>query len=582
MRTSTRKKLAVLIPVIIIVLSGILVSFLGVLPFKPSGITSIQEITIQNKDIEQSGSFLRVSIDITDDQKSTKIIFPSKAEINETAYWKFDKPIEILITPEEFYSIMPIGERVSQPSFQYGLRPWYLGCSGKFKTLTYNRLGNPLQEAVFKTEVKQGGRLVGREYTTISVNKPSSFNIKDIEIDFPGWLSRGMVSPTRDYVIKEGKIFEERDFNKNFIIISDDPTRWKGWLVKYGECDTDYTDKQIFSTGVRGKEGKWWLPPYVYNSKDLSYPYRLPNGVTRIEVTGTDVKWHHPVVYGLTGRVTITLPASFIGAQIVEVRKVMNVKITNVEGNTENFIGGETRTFLVSLKNDGNDRGKVTVSVDSPDFYGSNTGEIEANGRTVVTLPITAKFKDKYTSTSCDIVAYAANKEQDRYGKSCSITVKEVPSSPDEGGEIPGEITPVKGNKEVVISSSTGIIQFTGENVYKGRILALSVKPLKVEQTIADNLVNVFKDQNIEYVTPSKYSLLTSDEDVDGIRTSGLMRFDVVSENPMNVTLDGVLVEENVMEYTYTNPVFGFLTNPLVLLVIFGIIIYVVFRRKRR
>ncbi len=568
--------ISIAIVTLVIIVSYALISFPGISPFKPSGISSIQEITIESEDIEQSGNYLRVSVDITDDQKSTKIIFPSKVEINETAYWEFNKPIEIFITPEAFYSIMSIGKLISQPSFQYGLRPWYLGCTGKFKTVTYNRLGNPLQEAVFKTEIRQDNSLVGREYTTISANKPSNFKIKDIEVDFPGWLSRGSVPPLRDYIIKEGQIYEERDFNKNFIIISpDDPRRWKGWLVKYGECDTDYTDKQIFSTGVMGKDDKWWLPPYIYNSKNPDYPYPLPRGVSRIEISETDVKWHHPKVYGLTGRVTITLPASFVGAKIIEVKKVMDIEITSVEGNTENFVGGETRTFLVGLKNDGNDRGIVTVSVAGPDFYGSNTGEIEANGRTVITLPITAKFRDKYTSVPCDIIAYAANKEQDRYKNSCSITVEEVPSGPDDGDEIPDETVPVKGNREVVIDSSTGTIQFTGNNVYKGRILAINVKPLKVEQTITDNLINAFKDQNIEYVTSSKYSLLTSDKDVDAIKASGLMKLDIVSENTMNVTRNGILIEENVMEYTYTHPILKFLSNPIVLVILFLSAIYI-------
>ncbi len=537
------KPAAVLLVLVAVAVAGM---WAGVVP-RPFSVVAVQPVKIQS--VEDAGQYLRVTAFITSELKSVRITFPDTFPIDENRHWKFDKPIDIVIEPTAFYSVTPVGEQVAKDNFAYGKGRLCIG--KRTKTLYYNRLGEPYQVLEYAVQVKQGGFTVATEKAKIAPNTPSKIQVRDITIDFPGWLNRGATPPTKDYVLKEGKVFLERTFLEDFYYYATDTTKWQGWLDKYGDCDSAYTDRQIFVEGVVDKEGNRWTPPSI----------TMPASVTRYEVVGDEVRWYHPLLLGATGVVTITLPKDFIGAHIVEVHKVVKANIKSVDGNTEGFKGGETRTLLVTVENTGNDDGVVQLWIDAQGFYGTASDTVPSGSEKVIRLPVTATYRDSDTQVSGKVVAYAAGEIQDTYDIRLSIKGGERDTSPETGS--PAERAVVLTPEKVV---------FKGDNVYKGSIIAIGVKKVGIE-TGSGLTKLTFENVHRVLIFPimHRFTLATSDTDMDMLEYSMLLRLHVTSENVVKVYRNGEMVGKNVTEYTYTNPIAYLLALiPIALLVLWA------------
>ncbi len=527
-----------------VVIVGLIIAgmLLGVVP-KPFNIISSQPVQIQS--IKGTGSFLRVTASISPDQKAIAIHFPSKFSINDSAYWKITKPISIFITPLSFYAVTPIGREVSHLNFVYG-KGWEC-LTTEATTTTYKVLNSPYQEMNFKVAVSQAGHIISTKMISIEPRASSTVNIKGINMDFPGWLSRGASPPTKSYVIKDTKVWLRSTFLKDFYNIPfsypypSTPYSWQGWLKYHGDCNTNYNAQQIFVTGVINHEGNRWTPPPVA---------LLPFSVQSRAVVGSNVYWYHLLPYSATGLMTITLPKSFIGAEIVQINRIMKVKITHVSGDFKTpYTAGQLKYFYVTVKNSGADGGNVEVTVVSTVFYGSASTYVKAGQVKVLRLPITSRYSPKAISDKVNLVVYGGGVVQDTY----SFLLKE--SKPMSGSiNVKPNTLPTSAMRQITISHNK--IQFTGNNVYTGNVIGIGIKGIGIE-TGRGLLHLKFENMHRDLFFPLQHSftLLPSTTRSEAISYSPiLIRLQVTSEETMNVSVNGILVAQNVTAYSYTNP----------------------------
>jgi len=442
-------------------------------------------------------------------------------------------------------------------------------------TTYYNVLNSPYQEMKYGVTIKQGGSTIASKIVTIEPRASSTVNIKGINMDFPGWLSRGASVPTKSYVIKDTKVWLRSTFLKDFYNIpysfpQSPPAHnsWSGWLGKYGDCNTNYNAQQIFVTGITDHEGHKWIPP-------VQAP--LPFSVKHRAMVGNDVYWYYALPFTATGIVTITLPKSFIGAQIVQLNRIMQVKITHVSGDFKTpYTAGETRYFYVTVKNSGNDGGNVQISAEGTDFYGTGSGYIKGDSEGVITVPVTSKFSPKGVTETVKFLAYAANKLQYTYTK-----VKLTIAKPNSQANPSFPNTPTSGGGRVVIISSN-LSTFTGSNVYSGSVIGIGVKGIGIH---TGNGIFQLKFENMHrdlfFPIEHSFTLVTSSTHTPAIGYWILLRAHITSEETMNVSNGGVIVAHNITEYSYTNPdIYLLLLIPMFFLILVGLMVHISLKRR--